>query len=500
MNIEVDVRFGRAAPRRAARGGPMRLLLLGDFSGRGAQGTAPAAAVSASRLHRVDLDTLERVLARISPQVALPAAGGGTTALQFAALDDFHPDHLFERVPSFERLRALRAHLLDPSTFDQAAAQLQAYGLAANETSEPAPAPKAAGAESDSATFERLLGGESAGRSAVTPSRPSAVDALIRRVIEPHIARGSAPHLPVYLAAVDAALSEQMRQLLHAPAFSRLEAAWRGVQWLVSRLELDENLQLHLLDVTRDELASDLVGAQRDPSRSELVRTLRAADAGGDWALLAGLLTVGPGSDDLELVAALGSVASLLGAPIIAAAAPALFGCHSVADLPDPLHWETAAAELSERWAALRCSAAARWIGLMTPRVLLRLPYGKATDPLERFSFEEQPATPAHETLLWGPGSLALALLLGQAYTAGGWDLVANPPQDIDDLAAYTFTRDGEPQLQPCAEALVGERAGEALLRLGLMPLLSDRRAARVRLMRMQSVADPLQSLSGRWA
>jgi type VI secretion system protein ImpC len=482
----------------------MRLLLLGDFSGRGAQGTGPAAEASGSRVHRVDLDTLERVLARISPRVALPAAAGGTTVLQFTALDDFHPDRLFERVASFAWLRALRARLLDPSEFDQAAAELQAYGLAARETSGAVPAATSARAESDSATLERLLGGDSPGRSGVTPTRASAVDALIRRVIEPHITRGSTPHLPVYLAAVDAAIGEQMRQLLHAPAFSRLEAAWRGVQWLVSRLELDENLQLHLLDVTWDELRSDLLGVQRDPSRSELVGTLRAAGAGnggdGDWALLAGLFSVGPACGDLALLAALGAVAARVDAPFIAAAAPALFGCQSVVDLPDPLRWDVPAADLSERWGALRRSAAARWIGLVAPRVLLRLPYGKSTEPVDHFAFEEQLATPEHETLLWGPGVLALALLLGQAFAAGGWEQVANPPQDIDDLPAYTFSRSGEPQLQPCAEAFVGERAGEALLRFGLMPLLSHRQAAKARLMRMQSVADPPQALSGRWA
>ena len=53
-----------------------------------------------------------------------------------------------------------------------------------------------------------------------------------------------------------------MRALLHAPAFQALESAWRGVHWLISSLELDENLQLHLFDVTREELLADIVAAQ----------------------------------------------------------------------------------------------------------------------------------------------------------------------------------------------------------------------------------------------
>jgi type VI secretion system protein ImpC len=334
-----------------------------------------------------------------------------------------------------------------------------------------------------------------------TPRAAGAVDALIRRIVAPHIVPDRAPHQPVYLAAVDTAIGEQMRQLLHAPVFSALETAWRSVHWLVSRLELNEDLQLHLLDVTRDELRADLLAAPSDLSGSGLYRLLRRPGADGDrqWSLCAVLMSVGPGADDLSLLARLGAVASQTGGPVIAAAAPALFGCNSVADLPDPLRWQPLAADVAERWTALRRSAVAPWIGLVAPRILLRLPYGRSTDPTERFGFEEQPAVPIHETLLWAPGSLAIALLVGQAFVEGGWERAGDPAPDLDDLPAYTFRRDGEPQLQPCGEAWLGERAGAALLGKGLMPLLSDRRRAAVRLTRMQSVAEPTQALAGPW-
>ncbi len=497
MNIEVDVRFGGpTSPRRAAKLGPMRLLLLGDFGGRG-----NASAPGAPAVRRVDLDTLESVLAGIAPQLQLATAEGAATRVQFSSLDDFHPDRLFERVPVFGRLRTLRARLLQPATFEEAATELRAHGLVHGETGQAASVAAAADAESDSGTLQRLLGGRPAAPPEAAPARASPVDALIRRVIAPHIAPGSTPHLSVYLAAVDEAIGGQMRQLLHAPALRELEAVWRGAQWLVSRLELNEDLQLYLLDVTRAELMTDLLAGKRDPSASELARALRAAgtEETGYWALLAGLFSVGPTAEDLNLLAALGAVASKVAAPVIAAAAPALFGCHAVADLTDPRRWQPLPAEPSGLWAALRGGALAPWIGLVVPRILLRRPYGKSTDPLEQFAFEEQPADPDHETLLWGPGSLAVALLLGRAFAEGGWEQVAHAAPDLDDLPAYTFHRDGEMQLQPCAEAWVGARAGRALLDHGVMPLLSERHAARVRLMQMQSVAAPAQPLAGRW-
>ena len=139
-------------------------------------------------------------------------------------------------------------------------------------------------------------------------------------------------------------------------------------------------------------------------------------------------------------------------------------------------------------------------IGLVAPRLQLRRPYGRATDPVERFSFEEQPdGTPLHDTLVWGSGALAVALLVGEAFTENGWDLAPGQATDVADLPTLTFRHDGEAQLQPCAEAWIGEHAGQALLAAGVMPLLSHRQRAAVRLLRMQSIAEPAAMLAGGW-
>ena len=50
--------------------------------------------------------------------------------------------------------------------------------------------------------------------------------------------------------------------------------------------------------------------------------------------------------------------------------------------------------ELAEAWRALRRLPEAGWIGLILPRFLLRLPYGKETASTERFDFEEMPDVP----------------------------------------------------------------------------------------------------------
>ena len=71
--------------------------------------------------------------------------------------------------------------------------------------------------------------------------------------------------------------------------------------------------------------------------------------------------------------------------------------------------------------------------------------------------------------------------------------------QDLGDLPALTVETDGERTLFPCGEAWLGERAGQRLLAQGLMPVLSYRDRNAVRLLRFQSLADPLAALAGPW-
>ena len=413
----------------------MRLLVLGDFSGHHA---GDRTSLGDRRAHRVDVDTVDRVMSRIRPGLALPSG-----EIQFSHIDDFHPDRLF-RLASFDALREAQARRPD----------------------------------GNDETIGRLLGRapDSAPSGPAPASNP--VDALIQRVVAPHIVK-DAPGQGAYAAAVHGAMAEVMRSVLHERAFQSLEAAWRGVQWLVSGLELDEHLQLHLFDVTREEMIRDIVDARGDLARTGLHRALvdRGSNVpdGDGWSALIVLFEFSASDADVGLLAALGLIASQAGGPLLAGAALAL----------------SDASESPAAWQALRRSEAAPWIGLTTPRVLLRLPYGKRSDPIESFPFDEFAGFPEHERFLWGPGSLAAALLIGRAFTASGWDMEPGDEREIGDMPAYTFVRDGEPEMQACAERFLTESQIQMLLERGLIPLASRRDRNAVVAVRFQSIADP---------
>ncbi len=323
----------------------------------------------------------------------------------------------------------------------------------------------------------------------------------MRQVVAPDVVPDTGLRQAQLVSAVDLAIAEQMRAILHHPRFQAVEAAWRTVQFLVTRLELDEDLQLHLFDVTRAEL--DAVAAEPELERTGLWKALvdRQRDAGGGpgWSMVVALEAFGPSRADVSLLASLATMAAAGGAPIVATAAPSLFGCEALSLTPDHHDWQPLDADSQARWQALRHGVLAPWIGLVAPRMLLRLPYGKTTDPLEHFAFDEMAGTDPAQALLWGHPGAACALLAGLAFRDLGWQVDRDVQLDVEDLPAWVYTEDGERRMYPCAEAWLGERAGQVLLERGLMPLLSRRDRPAARLMRWQSIAEPSAALAGPW-
>lgn len=473
--LQFDFNPQPSRPRGGAGGrGPMRLLLLGDFSGRPAADRPPLAGRAT---HKLDADSFDAVLERVAPALRV-----GDDEIEFSELEHFHPDSLYTRVPVFAALRQMRQRLMDPAQFAQAAADL---GVSATTTAAASAAPVAAGGD----LLAGLLGGRPA--AAATPPVPAApaagVDAFIRRIVAPHVVANIQPQQTQLVGSVDAAITAEMRTLLHQPALQALEAAWRGAMWLVSSLDLDEELQLHLLDVSREELLADVVASQGKLAETELYRVIadrwRNVPGGEPWHALVGLYSFGPSDADIGLAAALGLLASQAGGPLLAAGDPAL---------------ATAEPAALAGWMALRGSEAAPWLGFVAPRVLLRLPYGKRSDPLSTFAFEEfAGGAPEHEHLLWGAGSLAAALLIGRAFLSNGWSMQPGDENEVADLPAYTYDDGGEKVLLPVAEHLLGERAGQALMEAGLMPLMSHKHRNAATLMRFQSIAHPPKPLAG---
>jgi type VI secretion system protein ImpC len=333
-----------------------------------------------------------------------------------------------------------------------------------------------------------------------------AVSRLIREAVGPS-APATPPDQAALIAAVDRATSQEMRRVLHHPAFQELEAAWRGVQFLLTRLETGESLTVWILDAARLEIAVDLL-SNDDVSRSGLHRLLaeRPTTTPGarPWSLIVLSEVFRARAADAGVLARWAAVAHAGGAALLAGGHEQLFGSPGLPGHADPIEWTFQADdEAAATWGALKQLPAARGVALASPRFLLRRPYGTEADEIDTFDFEEIPAkeylaSGSHGSYLWAPSSFVLAVLLGRAFLGEGWNLAAGHGGEVEGMAYHSWRESGSGVALPTAEAWLTTRAGERIEAAGLCPILSVKGRDSVQVARVQSVAGT--PLKGGWS
>ncbi len=390
----------------------------------------------------------------------------------------------------------MRMALNNPATFEAAAAQVQALmGLPASGETTSAAAPEQVG--EGSSELARLLGG---GGAVNRPqSRQFDINTLISGIVREHIVADPDPRQKQLTRLIDEALHAQLGAILHDPVFQRTEAAWRGIQMLTSRLNLDESLKLFVLDVSLEELVADL--AQQDIAQSALYRLLveRTVHTPGAhrWAVVGVDTYFGASKEDVALLARLGTIAEHAGAALVSGASAQLLGCPGLGTAADPDQWTSPVDRTW--WETLRGMVVARRIALAWPRILMRLPYGDRQETTE-LGYQEGNGRLPHEHYLWGNPAFACLYALGQAYLENGWDMRAGGFVEIDDLPMHCFVEQGEKQVQAPAEAYLTDRAAAVIGAQGVIPVLSVKHQNAARFAAFSSMAFPATALAGPWA
>lgn len=481
--LQFSVDFGhRTSDKRPRRGEPLRILLLTDL-GDSCRSRADMP-VETRPMRLMDVDRFEDLLNDEHPGLSLPSGD-----LRFQEIEDFHPDHVVRAVPLFQTLKDLRSRLKTPSTFASAAQELRAM---LNTVPEASPPDAKTSNEDDSATLSRLFGQPATDRPAQGGgSGPTSfLGALLHEAVAAHITADADPRADQYLAALDDAMAAQLRAVLHDPGFQALESAWRGLNFLVSQIETDEDLTLHVWNTSKSELVAALGPADGAPDRSVLHRRLVEDREGRPFTLIVTDFAFDSTTDDMRLLAALGAMAGRTNGLVLAPVTSQVIGADSwqaLARSPESVD------DADANWTALRTTPMADHIVALGPRFLLRAPYGKRTDPVDAFAFEElQPDGDA--TLLWGAPTLLASVLIAQSFRNDEWDARLNQTLGFDDLPLVPYEADGTQQIKPCAEVLIPDRSAEAILKAGPVPVLAIKNQNGVRLPWFQSIASTRRS------
>lgn len=241
--------------------------------------------------------------------------------------------------------------------------------------------------ESDdpSSDFSSLLGrGFRPEGEAKSTRAEQAADTLAAQALEGSatISDATSQSVEALIARIDAKLGEQVGAILHHPDFVRLESTWGALEHFVTNAFAVPRVHLLALDVSRDELGEIVEAyAGRDWSEGPLLRPAYEVELDDLHHRLASdprTMDVGPLLDLLRRLAAI-----------------------SVSEddevrlsprLPVVERWQLLVGALANvdfvAWCSVRTLSDARSIALPVS-VPGRLTYGRATEPVEDFEYEE---------------------------------------------------------------------------------------------------------------
>lgn len=308
------------------------------------------------------------------------------------------------------------------------------------------------------------------------------VQQFLSQVLEGHvtISRDTETMINTLIAQIDHLLSIQLNEILHHPSFQKLEGSWRGLKYLLDQSETGTMLKIRVLNVSKKDLLRDL---QRAPEfdQSALFKKIYEEEFGvfgGDpFAAMVGDYEFTNHPEDMELLEKVSQVAAAAHAPFLSAAAPQLLSMESYTALDQPRDIAKIFDQTTyAKWKSFRQSEDSKYVGLTCPRVLMRLPYGAETKPVEAFSYEEGVDGTDHSKYLWGNAAYPLAARLTNAFAQYGWCTAIRGVEGgglVDGLPAHTFrTDEGDVALKCPTEIAITDRREKELADAGLIPLV----------------------------
>ena len=291
------------------------------------------------------------------------------------------------------------------------------------------------------------------------------------------------------ISTIDNLINDQLNLVIHHSKLQKLEASWRGLWFLCTRLENTRNIKIKVLDIHWSEIVKDICRAlEFDQSQLfQKIYTDEYGSPGGEpYGVLIGDYEIHHCSskkhpfDDIATLEGLAQISAASFAPFIASTSSELFGLDTFSGLGMPLDFKNIFSQQNYiKWHSFRENPDSKFIGLALPRILMRLPYQTRHDSYKGFFFYEKQGSTEHENYLWGNAAYAFAGILIREFSNVGWfGHIRGVPRNqtggglVDTLLVDTFPGDStETSRKPVTDILITDRIEKELSELGLMPL-----------------------------
>jgi type VI secretion system protein ImpC len=282
------------------------------------------------------------------------------------------------------------------------------------------------------------------------------------------------------IADIDVLLTKQLNEIMHHQDFQKLEASWRGMHYLVHQSETSVMLKIKVLNTSKDDLRKDLERAV-EFDQSALYKKVYEEEfgtfGGAPFGALIGDYEFGRHPQDVALIEKISGVAASAHAPFFSAASSQLFNLDSFTDIGTPRDLAKIFDTVEyAKWKSFRESEDSRYVGLCLPHILMRLPYGKDTVPVEGFNFQEDVDGKDHSKYLWANAAYGLGARLTDAFAKHHWCAAIRGVEGgglVEGLPTHTFrTDEGEVALKCPTEIAITDRREKELADLGFVPLV----------------------------
>jgi type VI secretion system protein ImpC len=281
-----------------------------------------------------------------------------------------------------------------------------------------------------------------------------------------------------YIGQIDQTISGQLDAILHHQSFQELESSWRGLQFLIDRCDFRRNTKVEILDCSKNDLQEDFEEAP-EIIQTGLYRNVYVSEydtpGGEPYSTIIGNYEFDNSAQDINLLREISKVSACAHCPFLASIGAKFFGKSSVDEIAkiNDLNNYMEKAEYT-RWKSFRATEDSRYIGLLTPRFLLRLPYGQDSSPVRTFNYEEEVSGEDHGNYLFGNPVFAFAGNIAQSFSQNGWAVNIRGPEaggKVDNLPVHMHDSGKGMQLKMPTEMLISETRELEMANLGFIPL-----------------------------
>lgn len=281
-----------------------------------------------------------------------------------------------------------------------------------------------------------------------------------------------------YIAQIDQTIGGQLDAILHHPDFQELESAWRGLHFMVDRCDFRSNTKVEILDCTKEDLLEDFEEAP-EILQTGLYKHVYVSEydtpGGQPFSTIVANYEFDNSAQDITLLREASKVSASAHCPFLASVGTTFFGKSSVEEIAK-INDLTNYMEKAEytRWRSFRETEDSRYVGLLTPRFLLRMPYGQDSTPVRTFNYEETVSAEDHRNYLFGNPVFAFAGNIAKSFAKHGWAVNIRGPEaggKVANLPVHLHDSGKGMQIKMPTEMLISETRELEMANLGFIPL-----------------------------